>query len=217
MAIIRVNPTRMELTRLKKRLSVARRGHKLLKDKRDELMRQFIQIMGGCRKRRAKVERELKDVYFQFAVAGLTIPPEALKSSLLLPKQELSAEVDSRTTMNVSIPTLNLVKKSANESDILPYGYFSTNADLDEAITKLAAIVPYMLELAEREQACELLSREIESVRRRVNALEYVVIPDLQETIRYIAMKLDETERSEITRLIRIKDIIIEKKMKQKV
>ncbi len=214
MSILHVNPTRMELTRLKKRLAVATRGHKLLKDKRDELMRQFLILITEGKRLREKVERELEESYVHFLIARSVMSEEALSAALLLPKQEVGIETGVKNMMSVTLPTLKLAKKSLSESDLFSYGYLSTSADLDDAVSGLATILPHMLKLAEKEKACALLSAEIESTRRRVNALEHVMIPDLQETIKYIAMKLDESERSGITRLIRIKDMIIEEKIR---
>ena len=216
MSILHVNPTRMELTRLKKRLAVATRGHKLLKDKRDELMRQFLVLMAETKQLREKAEREIEESYVHFLIARSAMSHESLSAALLLPKQEASIEVGTKNIMSVTIPTLKLIRKSISERDLFSYGYLSTSADLDDAVCGLAAILPHMLRLAEKENSCELLSAEIESTRRRVNALEHVMIPDLKETIKYITMKLDETERSGITRLIRIKDMMIEEKIAAK-
>lgn len=216
MPILHVNPTRMELTRLKKRLAVATRGHKLLKDKRDELMRQFLILIAENKRLREKVEREIEQSYVHFLIARSVMSHEALSAALLLPKQEIGVEIGTKNIMSVNIPTLKPVKKSVSESDLFSYGYLSTSADLDDAVSGLANILPHMLKLAEKEKACELLSAEIESTRRRVNALEHVMIPDLKDTIKYITMKLDENERSSVTRLIRIKDMMIEQKIESK-
>ncbi len=206
----------MELTRLKKRLAVATRGHKLLKDKRDELMRQFLILITDNKRLREKVERQIEQSYVHFLIARSVMSAQSLSAALLLPKQEIGIEVGAKNIMSVNIPTLKPIKKSVSESDLYSYGYLSTSADLDDAVFGLSNILPHMLKLAEKENACELLSAEIESTRRRVNALEHVMIPDLKDTIKYITMKLDENERSGITRLIRIKDMIIEEKVRAK-
>lgn len=212
MAILHVNPTRMELTRLKKRLTVATRGHKLLKDKRDELMRQFLILIQENKRLRTKVERELDNAHKHFLIAQSVMSGEAMSAALLMPKQEIGIEVATKNTMSVNIPILKPIKKSTSESDLFSYGYLASSTDLDDAVSSLDDVFPHMLRLAEKEKACELLSAEIEKTRRRVNALEHVMIPDLRETIKYITMKLDENERSGITRLIRIKDMMMDKK-----
>lgn len=215
MAILPVNPTRMELTKLKKRLVIATRGHKLLKDKRDELMRIFLVLITENKRLREKVEREIEETHKHFEVARSMMTDEALSVALLMPKQEVQVEISSNNIMSVDVPKFNPVKKSVNESDLFSYGYMQTTADLDDAVSTLNDVFPHMLKLAEKEKACELLSREIEKTRRRVNALEHVMIPNLQETIKYISMKLDENERAGITRLIKIKDMMLENKFKE--
>lgn len=213
MAVLHVNPTRMELTRLKKRLAVATRGHKLLKDKRDELMRQFLILMQENKRLRAKVENEIESSHKHFMIARSVMSEESLTAALMMPKQVIGIEIGTKNIMSVNLPVLKPHRKSADDGDLFSYGYLDTSADLDDAVWALAGVFPFMLELAEKEKACELLSTEIEKTRRRVNALEHVLIPDLKETIKYITMKLDENERSGITRLIRIKDMMIEQRL----
>ena len=210
MAIMRVNPTRMELTRLKKRLQVARRGHKLLKDKRDELMKKFLELIRKNKELREKVENMLMKVHSNFLIARAVMSSEVLEESLMFPKQSVSLEVSTKNVMSVNIPVFNFKTESMDESNIFPYGFASTSAELDGAIRTLSDILPYMLELAEMEKSAQLMAEEIEKTRRRVNALEYVLIPQLEETIKYITMKLDENERGNLTRLMKVKDMMLE-------
>ncbi|WP_136479533.1 V-type ATP synthase subunit D [Acetivibrio thermocellus] len=210
MAIIRVNPTRMELTRLKKRLQVARRGHKLLKDKLDELMKQFLDLVRKNKELREKVEEMLMKAHQDFLIARAVMSSEGLEAALMLPKQSISLDVSSQNIMSVEVPVLKFTTSSSDESDIYPYGFASTSGELDGAILTLSKVLPYMLELAQMEKSSQLLAQEIEKTRRRVNALEYVMIPQLTETIKYISMKLDENERGNITRLMKVKDMMLE-------
>lgn len=209
MAQLNVNPTRMELSRLKKSLDVALRGHKLLKDKRDELMRQFLDIVRENKILRERVEIKLKLANQSLAVAGSVLQREVIDSALLLPKQEVTLDIGTKNIMSVDIPTYSTKLRSSNSGDMYSYGYAFTGGDLDAAISELSDVLPDMLLLAEREKAAGLLAGEIEKTRRRVNALEYVMIPNYQDTIRYITMKLDEAERSNTTRLMKIKDMMI--------
>jgi len=211
MAILNVNPTRMELTRLKKRLTTARRGHKLLKDKRDELMRQFLEAVRENKKLRREVEAGLVLANQHMAVARSLMQNESLAVSLMYHKQEMSLSVSERNIMSVRVPAFKAELKTANKNDIYSYGYAFTSFDLDDAVRALSDIMPDLLRLAELEKACQLMASEIEKTRRRVNALEHVMIPQYEETIRYITMKLDENERSAITRLMKVKDMMLEK------
>ncbi len=206
MAQLNVNPTRMELSRLKKSLATAMKGHKLLKDKRDEMMRQFLDIVRENKQLRERVEQKLREANESMSVAGAVMKREVLMSALLMPKQGVELEVGKRNVMSVDIPTFKTKTKSYDE-DILSYGYAFTGSDLDNAVIKLSEVLPDMLELAEKEKAAELLAGEIEKTRRRVNALEYVMIPNYRDTIKYITMKLSENERSNTTRLMKIKDM----------
>ncbi|MBS7297877.1 MAG: V-type ATP synthase subunit D [Eubacteriales bacterium] len=209
MAQLNVNPTRMELTRLKKSLAVALRGHKLLKDKRDELMRQFLDIVREAKVLRENTEKKLKAANQSFAIAGSVLQREVIDSALLLPKQEVTLEVGERNIMSVDIPVFKTTTRATAEGDMFSYGYAYTGGDLDDAISALSDVSADMLKLAELEKAAGMLAGEIERTRRRVNALEYVMIPDYQDTIKYITMKLDESERSNITRLMKIKDMMV--------
>jgi len=215
MAILNVNPTRMELTRLKKRLTTARRGHKLLKDKRDELMRQFLEAVRENKRLRREVEDGLIRANQHMAVVRSLMQNEALAVALMYHKQEMSLTVSERNIMSVNVPKFQIQLKTANKNDIYSYGYAMTSFDLDDAVRALSAIMPDLLRLAELEKACQLMASEIEKTRRRVNALEHVMIPQYEDTIRYITMKLDENERSSITRLMKVKDMMIEKAIEQ--
>lgn len=209
MAITRVNPTRMELTRLKKKLTTAVRGHKLLKDKRDELMRQFLDMARLNKQLRAKVEAAIKDANKNFVLASASMNEQTLRTSMLAPKQEVYLDISYRNVMSLDIPVYKINTRTSDENDIYSYGFAFTSADLDDAVASLSAVLPDMLRLAEVEKSCQLLSSEIEKTRRRVNALEHVMIPETREMIRFITMKLDENERSTQTRLMKVKDMVL--------
>lgn len=216
MAELNVNPTRMELARIKKSLAVAVRGHRLLKDKRDELMRQFLDTVRQAKALREKVEEGLQNANRGLAVAGSVLQREVISSALLLPKQEVELEVATKNIMSVDVPVFTTKMRSAAESDILSYGYAFTGGDLDSAIKSLASVLPEMLKLAELEKTSGMLAGEIERTRRRVNALEYVMIPNYQDTIKRITMKLDEAERSNTVRLMKVKDMMIQENIEKK-
>lgn len=209
MATKQVNPTRMELTRLKKKLTTAKRGHKLLKDKRDELMRQFLDMARLNRQLREKVENAIKKANSNFVLASASMTQQTLAASMLAPKQNVYVDVSYKNVMSVDIPVYSVQTRTSDEKDIYCYGLAFTSADLDDAVTSLSEVLPEMLRLAEIEKSCQLLSAEIEKTRRRVNALEHVMIPETQEMIRYITMKLDENERSTQTRLMKVKDMVL--------
>jgi len=204
-----VNPTRMELTRLKGRLKTAVRGHKLLKDKRDELMKQFLEIVRKNRVLRAKVEKGLEEANAAFTVASAIMSPEMLEQALLYPKQSVELDMKFKNIMSVDVPVYSFHTKNEDPSEIYPYGFAQTSGELDDALDALNRVFKDMLELAEVEKTMQLLAEDIEKTRRRVNALEYVMIPNFQETIRYITMKLDENERGNITRLMKVKDMVL--------
>ncbi len=216
MAGTTVNPTRMELTRLKKKLVTARRGHKLLKDKRDELMRRFLELVRENKALREKVEAGLASANRNFVLAKAVMREETLNAALLAPSQSLSVEVGSRNIMSVDIPTFNYKTRTPNENDIYSYGFAFTSNDLDYAVKSLADIFPDMLRLAEIEKSCKLMAAEIEKTRRRVNALEHVLIPETERNIKYITMKLDENERSTQVRLMKVKDMMIKETIEEK-
>lgn len=205
-----VNPTRMELTRLKKKLATATRGHKLLKDKRDELMRQFLEMVRENKVLREKVEAGIKAANQNFVLARSGMTDEALNVALMAPKQEVYLEADTKNVMSVEIPRFEYKTRTSDPNDIYSYGFAFTSSDLDGAVKSLADLLPDMLRLAECEKSCQLMAAEIEKTRRRVNALEHVMIPQTQENIRYITMKLDESERSSQTRLMKVKDMMLE-------
>lgn len=209
MAVTHTTPTRMELTRLKKKLVTAVRGHKLLKDKRDELMRQFLDLAKENMELRKAVEKGIRKANANFVTAKASMPEEALHTALMAPKQEVYLEAERKNVMSVEIPVFEYRTRTADPNDIYSYGFAFTSGDLDDAVRSLADVLPQMLELAEKEKACQLLAAEIEKTRRRVNALEHVMIPETQESIRYITMKLDENERSSQIRLLKVKDMML--------
>ena len=210
MAKTQVNPTRMELTKLKKKLATATRGHKLLKDKRDELMRQFLDLVRENKVLREKVEAGIKAANKNFLLARSAMPDEVINVSLLAPRQEVYLEASTRNVMSVEIPEFEYKTKTPNENDIYPYGFAFTSSDLDDAVKSLQDLLPDMLHLAEVEKSCQLMAAEIEKTRRRVNALEHVMIPEMKEKIKFIVMKLDENERSTQIRLMKVKDMMLE-------
>ncbi len=210
MASAHVNPTRMELTRQKKRLATATRGHKLLKDKRDELMRRFMELVRENKRLREKVEAGILAANKNFALARASSSDQVLNTALLAPKQAVYLEAQPRNVMSVEIPAFQVKTRTADTGDIYSYGFAYTSGELDSAVRELSGLLPDMLRLAETEKACQLLAAEIEKTRRRVNALEHVMIPDAREKIRYISMKLDENERSTQIRLMKVKDLMLE-------
>ncbi|WP_417080281.1 V-type ATP synthase subunit D [Hominenteromicrobium sp.] len=204
-----VNPTRMELTRLKKKLVTAVRGHKLLKDKRDELMRQFLDKVRENKALREEVETALVSANQNFMLARAGMPDEMLNTALLAPKQELTISAGTQNVMSVEIPDFDFKTRTPDQNDMYSYGFAFTTGDLDDAILSLSEVFPKMLKLAEVEKSCQLMAAEIEKTRRRVNALEHVMIPELQTNIKYITMKLDENERSTQIRLMKVKDMML--------
>ncbi len=215
---LNVNPTRMVLTNLKKQLRVAVRGHKLMKDKRDELMKRFLDLARENKKLREEVEASLTEVYQSFSIASAVMTPAMMEEALMYPKQSVKLTVGNRNIMSVDVPVFDFHTETAGtESDnIYPYGFANTSGELDTAIRKLSDIFPQMLKLAAMEKEAAMLSDEIEKTRRRVNALEYVKIPRFQETIRYITMKLDENERGNQTRLMKVKDMMVQDAVQEK-
>ena len=205
-----INPTRMELTRLKGRIKTAKRGHKLLKDKRDELMKQFMEVVRKNRALRRRVEEGLEKAGAAMAVAGAVMSPEMLEQALLYPKQSVELDMKFRNIMSVDVPVYSFHTRNEDPSEIYPYGFAQTSGELDAALEALSGVFQDMLELAQVEKTMQLLAADIEKTRRRVNALEYVMIPDLQTNIRYISMKLDENERGNTTRLMKVKDMVLQ-------
>ncbi len=204
-----INATRMELTKLKGRLKTAVRGHKLLKDKRDELMKQFMDVVRENRTMRVSVEEALMRAHGAFTVASALMSPELLEQSLLYPKQSVDLDMSFRNVMSVNVPIYTFHTKSDNASEIYPYGFAATSGELDDAVMALSDAFEGMLRLAQIEKTTQLLAEEIEKTRRRVNALEYVKIPEMQENIKYITMKLDENDRSATIRLMKVKEMIL--------
>ncbi|MDR2529975.1 MAG: V-type ATP synthase subunit D [Oscillospiraceae bacterium] len=207
MATTAVKPTRMEMNRLRARLKTATRGHKLLKDKRDELMRRFMALVRENRALRERVEARLAVSQSALSVAAAVMSPEILEQSLLYPKRRVAVGLDFSNMMGVTVPQYSF--RTEGEGDSLPYGYATTSGELDDAIRSTTDAFTDMLELARIEKTVQLLAIEIEKTRRRVNALEYVMIPELRTGIKYIRMKLDENERGNITRLMKVKDAIL--------
>ena len=207
MAKLKVNPTRMALSELKLRLVTAKRGHKLLKDKQDELMRQFINLIKENKKLRVEVEKELSDSFKSFLLASATMSPLFLESAISFPKKKISVEMNLKNIMSVNVPEMKFVKDEM-EGSIFPYGFVQTSAELDDTVIKLQKVLDNLLSLAEIEKSCQLMADEIEKTRRRVNALEYSTIPNLEETVKDIRMKLDENERATITRLMKVKQML---------
>ena len=204
-----VNPTRMELTRLKGKLKTAQRGHKLLKDKRDELMKQFLDTVRELRALRSQVEQDLLRVHGSFTVASALMSAQAMEQALMYPKQSVELTMTFQNIMSVNVPVYHYQTRTEDTGDIFPYGFAATSGELDGAVAALGEVFQNMLKLAQTEKAAQLMAEEIEKTRRRVNALEYVVIPQTQENIRYITMKLDENDRSTTTRLMKVKDMLL--------
>lgn len=216
MASTTTNATRMELTRLKGRLKTATRGHKLLKDKRDELMKQFMDIIRENRALRKRVEEALMQAHGSFTVASALMSSEMLEQSLLYPKQSVDLDMSFKNIMSVDVPVYQFKTKNEDQAEIYPYGFATTSCELDGAVDALSSVFKDMLELAQIEKTSQLLAEEIEKTRRRVNALEYVMIPETIEKIRYITMKLDENERGNTTRLMKVKDMMLQQALEEK-
>ena len=206
---VAVNPTRMELTRLKGKLRTAQRGHKLLKDKRDELMKQFLETVREVRSLRKEVEDDLMKVHGAFTVASALMSAQALEQALMYPKQSVELTMTFQNVMSVNVPVYDFQTKTKSESDIYPYGFAATSGELDAAVEALGHVFRKMLKLAQIEKSAQLMAEEIEKTRRRVNALEYVKIPEMQESIKYITMKLEENERANTIRLMKVKDMVL--------
>ena len=213
---LNVNPTRMMLTTLKKKLATATRGHKLMKDKRDELMKGFLELARENKELRGRVEAALAEVYESFSVASAVMSHEVLEEALMFPKQGVELSVSGKNVMSVDVPVFDFKTTADDQTDIFPYGYAGTSGELDSAIRSMAEVFPIMLELAAKEKEAAMLAAELERTRRRVNALAYVKIPQLQMTIRYIVMKLDENERGNQTRLMKVKDMILAEAIEEK-
>ena len=210
MAGTTITPTRMMLKQLKGRLKTARRGHKLMKDKRDELMRRFMDIVKLNKQLRERVETGLTASFASLQVASAIMSPEVLEQALLYPRQSVELGVTFKNIMSVNVPEYSFHTKNNDPSEIYPYGFAQTSGELDDALEQMAKVFEDMLELAQVEKTMQLLAEEIERTRRRVNALEYVMIPELEENIRYITMKLEENENSTKVRLLKVKEMVLE-------
>ncbi len=226
MAIARVNPNRMELLRLKNRLTTARRGHRLMKEKRDELMRQFLSLVQETASLRRQVEELLRLAYGEMVLARAAMQTQVVAAALLTGKGNLEVGVGQESTMSVRSPVFTPVLSTTappagagtsgddtKPISYLPYGMTSVTGELDQAVDALNAALPFMLQLAQREKKVQLLADEITSTRRRVNSLEYILIPELETSIRDITGKMEENERGNLTRLMKVKDMIIEAKL----
>ena len=210
MAGTTIIPTRMVLNQLKGRLRTARRGHKLLKDKRDELMRQFMDVVRRNKVLRERVEEGLTEAFASQQVASSIMSPEMLEQALLYPRQSVELGMKFKNIMSVNVPVYSFTTKNNDPSEIYPYGFAQTSGELDDALENLAKVFEDMLELAEVEKTMQLLAEEIEKTRRRVNALEYVMIPDLESNIKYITMKLEENENATKVRLLKVKEMVLQ-------
>ena len=210
MANTAITPTRMVLNQLKGRLKTAMRGHKLLKDKRDELMRQFMEVIRRNKELRERVEKGLTEAFGSLTVASAVMSPEMLEQALMYPQQSVELGLGFKNVMSVEVPEYTFTTKNADPGEIYPYGFAQTSGELDLAMERMNQVFSDMLELAQVEKTMQLLAEEIEKTRRRVNALEYVMIPEMQENIRYISMKLEENDLSTKVRLMKVKDMVLE-------
>lgn len=209
MARINVNPTRMELTKLKKQLATSVRGHKLLKDKQDEMVRQYMLLIKKNRALRLEVEEELNKVMKTFAVANLNAGSLGVNEALMIPSKSLELSLSEKIIMNIHVPVINTYDDQRKID--LTYDFAQTPSNLDSSVLELSNLLPKLVKLAEIEKTCDMLAVEIEKTRRRVNAIEYVMIPSYEETIHFITMKLDDNECSNTIRLMKSKELIINK------
>lgn len=216
MAEIRVNPTRMEMKKLQGRLTTARRGHKLLKDKRDELMKQFLELVRENKALREKVEAGLAEVHSSFSIAAAVSSPKMLEEALMLPKREGQLEVTSKNLMSVNVPVYQFNMTQRGGAGGYNYGFAFTSGELDSAVRSLSDLLPELIMLAQMEKSAQMLAEEIEKTRRRVNALEYIMIPQYETAIRSIKMKLEENDRGSTTRLMKVKNMALERERAQK-
>jgi len=198
----------MEYNKIRDRLRSSQRGYKMLKSKRDDLVKQFVVLAKKNREMREIIEKKMAAVYENFMIAEALMGSAALEDALMLPGYSASLEADTQNLMGVDIP----VYKFNTRGDIYPYGLYSTSGELDIAVEELGDLIPQLLELSQIEKSLQLLTREIEKTRRTVNALEYVRIPNLQQTVKYIRMKLEGNEQSNTTRLMKVKDIMMRDK-----
>ena len=209
MAELRVNPTRMELKKVQARYTTARRGHKLLKDKRDELMKRFLEVVREDKELRIRVEAALGQVHNSFSIASAVSSPQMLKEAMLLSKREGRLDVSYKNLMSVTVPVYSLEVTGEGGSDSYNYGMAFTSGELDASLRELNGILEDLVRMAELEKTAQMLAEEIEKTRRRVNALEYIMMPRYLETIKTIKMKLEENERGNTTRLMKVKDMML--------
>lgn len=204
-----VNPTRMELLKLKDRVNLATKGHKLLKEKRDALIMEFFNILDSARNVREKVEEKLGKSFGDLMVAQTMMGDFAVRKAAMSVQESLDIDVDTRSVMGVTVPVIEYkdIKKSMIERG---YGLVDTSAKLDDASKGFEEVVELILELSEVEMTVKLLAGEIESTKRRVNALEHIIIPRLENTVKYIEMRLEEMERENFVRLKIIKQTMEE-------
>ena len=208
MASTNINPTRMELKRLKARLKTAERGHKLLKDKTDEMIRQFIVLARENKRLRLEVEQELGDALKSFMLARSMTSSDVVEEAILMPSRSVTLRCKKKSMMGVEVPSIEI---DETQGELYPYSFLSVTNELDSSIETMNQLLVKLIQLAEVEKACNMMADEIEKNKRRVNALENVMIPQMQEDIRYITMKLDENERSSLVRLIKVKSMIVER------
>ncbi|HUT65318.1 MAG TPA: V-type ATP synthase subunit D [Spirochaetota bacterium] len=202
--ILAVNATRMELMRLKKRLTLAQRGHKLLKDKQDELVRNFLEIIEDTKRLRVEVDNEIQSVFQSYSLAEGVVGGAGIESLFSMPGAQTGLKSQLKTIMNVKVPKFTV----EITGDPYDYGDRESSVLVDRCVGKFGTLLENLLKLAELEKSSILLAEEIEKTRRRVNALEYILIPNIQDTIKYITMKLSEMERSNLTRIMKVKDMI---------
>lgn len=206
-----ITPTRMVLNQYKKRLKTARKGHKLMKDKCDELMRQFMDIVRLNKQLRLKVEEGLTNAFASQTVASAIMSAEMMEQALMYPRQSVQLEMEEKNIMSVMVPKYTFTTAGDDSGEIYPYGFTMTSGELDDALMKLNEVFQDMLKLAEVEKTTQLLASEIEKTRRRVNALEYVMIPELEGNIKYITMKLEENDNATKVRLLKVKEMVLAK------
>ena len=209
MARLNVNPTRMQLKLLKERLKTATRGHKLLKDKLDEMIRKYTVMIKSAYTLRVKVEKQLKEIINQFKLARALMPISEIEKILLIPSTSIDIETSSKELMNIEVPVLNYKSKGKVS---FPYCFLEVSSQLDFSVRQISQLSEKLIKLAELEKTSMILGDQIEKSKRRVNALEYIMIPQLEETIKYITMKIEENDRSLTIRLLKVKSIIEEKK-----
>ncbi|MGX7197276.1 V-type ATP synthase subunit D [Enterococcus olivae] len=207
MAKLDVQSTRMEMTRLSKQLSTAKRGHKLLKDKQDELMRRFILLIRKNNQLRNEMEERMQQAMKAIRLANATLNEQFIEELFILPSTKVNLDVGTKNIMSVAVPVMHFQYDEETLNTPLEYGFLNSNVPLDQSIDGFTDVLPLLLELTEIEKTCQLMADEIEKTRRRVNALEYMTIPELEETIYFIKMKMEEDERAGVTRMIKVKNM----------